>query len=151
MLPVIVWNAQNGWITLTSVSESGHLDKHWAFTPANLWSGFINYTSDFIGLQVALENPFFFLPTVCGPFLLLLAAQKYQRAMRLLFAMGVPVFLFYFLLSFHSRRLPNWVVQSIIPFFCLAAVYWNDRWQAGSRAIKYWLYLGVIVGFSEKS
>ena len=146
MLPVIIWNAQRHWITLSNLSDNGHLDKHWAFTPANLWSGFINYTSDFIGLQLALENPFFFLSTVWAIFAFW--RRKSIRPQCLyFFAMGVPVFLFYFLLSFHSRILPNWVVQMIIPFFCLAAVYWNDRWQNGSRAIKYWLYPGIIVGF----
>jgi hypothetical protein len=42
--------------------------------------------------------------------------------------------------------LPNWVVQSLLPFFCLSAAYWNDRWEFGSRAIKYWLAPGLVIG-----
>lgn len=145
-LPVVIWNAQNGWITIQHVSEDGRFDQHWAFTPANLWHGFVNYTLDFIGLQFALQNPFFFLPTVWAAF----AFWRRKRADPLylyFFSMGAPVFLPYFFLSFHSRVLPNWVVQSLVPFFCLATLYWQDRWQAGSRAIKYWLGLGLSVGF----
>lgn len=144
-LPVVVWNYQNHGITLRSLSDSGHFNQHWAFTPANVWHGFINYTTDFIGLQAALQNPFFFLPTVWAVF----AFWRRKRTDPLylyFFSMGLPVFLFYFLLSFHSRVLPNWVVQSIIPFFCLSTLYWQDRWQAGSRVIKYWLYPGMIIG-----
>ncbi len=62
------------------------------------------------------------------------------------FSMGAPLFLCYLLLSFHSRILPNWIAPSILPLLCLGAVYWEARWRAGFRAIKFWLYTGLIVG-----
>ena len=145
MIPVIIWNAQRHWITLQHVAEGGRLDQHWAFTIANLWKGFINYTSDFVGLQALLQNPFFFLPTVWAAFAFGRKKHNYPLSL-FFFSMGAPLFLGYFLWTFHSRVLPNWIVPSLIPFFCLAAVYWHNRWLASSRVIKYWLGCGLVVG-----
>ncbi len=144
-LPVVIWNTQRGWITVRHVAEGGQLDQHWEFTLANIWHGFTHYTCEFIGVQAGLQNPFFFLPTVWALFAFWRNPTRRPLAIYC-FIMGASVFLFYFLLTFHSRVLPNWIVPSLIPFFCVAAIYWQNRWQAGSRAIKYWLYPAFIIG-----
>ncbi len=145
-IPVLIWNSQHDWITVRHVSEGGHLDQPWAFTAENLWKGFSVYTRDFFFAELGLQNPFFFLPLIwaCIAFW-----RRKPRDPLLLyfFSMGAPLFLCYFLFTFHSRVLPNWIAPSILPLFCLAVVYWEQKWRAGSRAIRFWLWPGLIVGF----
>jgi membrane-associated phospholipid phosphatase/4-amino-4-deoxy-L-arabinose transferase-like glycosyltransferase len=67
---------------------------------------------------------------------------------RYLFSMGAPLFLGYWLFTFHSRVLPNWIAASILPSFCLMAVYWESRYRAGVSAVKIWLAIGLSLGLS---
>ena len=144
-LPVIIWNSQNHWITLQHVAEGGHLDKPWAFTLANLWDGFSRYTRDFVSAELGLQNPLYFLPVIWAA---VIFWRRYRRHSLMLyfFCMGAPVLFGHLLFSLHSRILPNWIAPSILPLFCLAAVYFDAQWRAGHRAVRFWLYPGFIIG-----
>jgi hypothetical protein len=63
-----------------------------------------------------------------------------------LFSMGAPLFLGYWLYTFHSRVLPNWIVPSVLPLFCLMVIYADARWRLGWGAGKRWLLAGLLVG-----
>jgi 4-amino-4-deoxy-L-arabinose transferase-like glycosyltransferase/membrane-associated phospholipid phosphatase len=144
-IPVLVWNSQHGWITVKHVAEGGQLDQHWAFTAANLWHGLVHYTGDFVGGELGLLNPFFVIPTVWA--VCAFWPRRRDHPLLLYFlCMGAPEFLCYFLFTFHSRVQLNWIAPAIIPFLCLAVVYWEERWRAGARAIQYWLASGLVVG-----
>ncbi len=69
MLPVLVWNQQHHWITVTHVASDGGLTKSWAFTPANLWAGFTRYTLEFAGLKrsFSIRSSFFPWPGPPSP------------------------------------------------------------------------------------
>jgi 4-amino-4-deoxy-L-arabinose transferase-like glycosyltransferase/membrane-associated phospholipid phosphatase len=145
--PVLIWNQENGWITLHHVSEGGRFDQPWAFTLANLWDGFTRYTTEFAGVETLLQNPFFFLPVVWA--VVFFWQRPFKRALLVyFFCMGAPIFVIYFLLTFHSRVLPNWIAPSILPFFCLGVVYWEERWREGFRPIAAWLTSGLIFGLA---
>jgi hypothetical protein len=60
--------------------------------------------------------------------------------------MGAPLFLGYLVFTFHSRVLPNWIAASILPSFCLMAVFWESRYRAGVSAVKGWLTFGLSLG-----
>jgi 4-amino-4-deoxy-L-arabinose transferase-like glycosyltransferase/membrane-associated phospholipid phosphatase len=144
-LPVIIWNNQNHWITLQHVAEGGHFDKPWAFTPANLWDCFSKYTTEFFAAEAALWNPFYFLPVIWA--LVVFWKRCRNNALMLyFFSMGAPLFLCYFLFTLHSRVLPNWIAPAILPMLCLAAVFWDAEWRSGRRAVRYWLFPGLIIG-----
>jgi membrane-associated phospholipid phosphatase len=134
-LPVIIWNAQHGWITVIHVASDGQLGEKWHRT----------YVMEFLLTEAALLHPLFFIAT-------LWAAVVFWRKGRdnplqlYLFAMGAPLFLGYFILSWHSRILGNWIAPTIIPLFCLAAIYWWKRWLDGARALKPALVGGLIFG-----
>lgn len=210
-LPVLLWNQQRGWITLHHVASDGNLDKPWGqlllsfFSITNLWHAFWKYTTEFVGLEIGLQNPFFFLPIIWASIVfwkskrIHSSSQELETAAALkipmpreesmehgtskksaiisppirsstrretataykdsiepsnghysllvyFFSMGAPLFLFYLLLTFHSRSLPNWIAPAILPLFCLGVVYWEARWRAGSRAIKFWLRTGLVAG-----
>jgi 4-amino-4-deoxy-L-arabinose transferase-like glycosyltransferase/membrane-associated phospholipid phosphatase len=146
-IPVLVWNQQNHWITVTHISQDAHFDEHWSPTLANLLHGFLHYTLDFIGVETALQNPFFFLPVAWAAIVFWRHREIKRPLLVYFFCMGAPVFLGYFVQSFHARVLPNWIATSILPLFCLAAVYWEERWRLGFRAIKYWVFAGLFFGF----
>ncbi len=145
-LPVLIWNHQHGWVTITHVSDNARLDEPWAFTVGNLVRGFLKYTTEFLAAETALQNPFFFLPTLWAA----VAFWRRQRGNPLqlyFFSMGAPIFLCYFLWTFHSRVYPNWIAPAVLPLFCLAAVYWNERLLAGCRPIKICLIVGIVFGY----
>src|SRR5947199_10132031 len=51
-VPVLLWNARNGWVTVTHLEERGALDAQWHPSLRYLW--------DFLGAEAVLLNPFFF-------------------------------------------------------------------------------------------
>ncbi|PYM14349.1 MAG: hypothetical protein DME18_06910 [Verrucomicrobia bacterium] len=139
-LPVLIWNAQHGWVTVTHLSERGGLKEEWHPT--------LRYLRDFLLAEAGLLNPFFFVAAI-------LATAGFWRRERqnplwiCLFSMGAPVFLLYLALAIHSRVLPNWIAVAVVPLFCLAAIYWDARWRNGARAIKAWFSAGLGVGLAS--
>jgi 4-amino-4-deoxy-L-arabinose transferase-like glycosyltransferase/membrane-associated phospholipid phosphatase len=123
-LPVVIWNSQRGWPTLNDVGGDAGLHGQWHPTLRYVW--------DFLGSESALLNPVFFI----GALWAMIGFWKIRRERPLwlyLFCMGAPVFLGYGLWSFHSRILPNWIAVAILPMFCLMAVYWTEKFRAGSQ------------------
>ncbi len=137
--PVVIWNAQHHWISAVHVASDGQLGEAWHRT----------YVGEFLLTEAALLHPLFFVAAMW-------AAVAFWRRGRgdplslYLFSMGAPLFLGYFILSFHSRILGNWIAPAIIPLFFLTAIYWWKRWEENARALKplfiggFW-YSAVVV------
>ena len=136
LLPVVIWNAQRHWITIQHVASDGRLGQPWERT----------FTLDFLLGETLMLHPFFFLGALWAA-----AAfwrQKPRNAFQLfLFSMGAPLFLLYLALSFHSRIELNWIAPSVVPLFCLMAVYWEARWTGLRRALNPLLGIGIGLGF----
>ncbi len=136
--PVIVWNAQHGWISAHHVAGNAALDKQWHPTMRYFW--------DFLFAEAGLLNPIFFAGALWA--MPAFWKQRHKRPLWLyFFCMGAPLFLGYWLYSFHSRILPNWIAPAILPMFCLMVAYWDERRQAGSRLVKSFLAIGLALGF----
>jgi 4-amino-4-deoxy-L-arabinose transferase-like glycosyltransferase/membrane-associated phospholipid phosphatase len=136
-LPVVIWNAQHGWITIEHVGENAKLDKPWEPT--------LRYFFEFLGAEAGLLNPIFFVAALWA----MAAVWRQRRENPLLlyfFAMGAPVFFGYWLYSLHSRILPNWIAAAVVPMFCLTVAYWHGRWREGVRSVGGWLSAGMIAG-----
>lgn len=136
-LPVILWNSQNGWITVKHVSENAKLDKVW--TPT------LNFFLDFTAAETVLLHPIFFVAALWAA----VAFWKRRREHPLhlyLFCMGTPLFLGYWLYTLHSRVQPNWIAPAIIPMFCLMTAWWHTRWREGARGLKPWLATALVAG-----
>jgi 4-amino-4-deoxy-L-arabinose transferase-like glycosyltransferase/membrane-associated phospholipid phosphatase len=133
LLPVIIWNQQNNWITLTHLGERSGLDQAWRFSS--------RYLNDFFWQELLLLNPVFFI-------LIAWAALRFWKnrtpLQTYLFCMGAPLFLGYFLYTIRARVQPNWIAPAILPLFALAATYWDARWTI---AIKRTVTAGFVVGF----
>jgi 4-amino-4-deoxy-L-arabinose transferase-like glycosyltransferase/membrane-associated phospholipid phosphatase len=132
--PVIIWNAQHGWITVHHVAGNAGLDKRWQPTLRYFW--------DFLFAEAGLLNPIFFAGALWA--MLAFWKQRHKHPLWLyFFCMGAPLFLGYWLYAFHSRILPNWIAPAILPMFCLMVVYWDER----RRVAKPFLAIGLALGF----
>jgi 4-amino-4-deoxy-L-arabinose transferase-like glycosyltransferase len=137
LTPVLIWNAQHGWITVEHVANNGGLGKAWKPT--------LRYTADFLLSEMGLLNPVYFIAMLFAGFAMWRAARKDPLRI-FLFSMGAPLFLFYFALSFKSRIFPNWIAPSVVPLFCLMAIYFYDRWKTDRATLRPLLAIGLVLG-----
>ncbi|HEY3863798.1 MAG TPA: glycosyltransferase family 39 protein [Verrucomicrobiae bacterium] len=134
-VPVLVWMQQHQWITVEHIATDGQLDKAWTRT----------YVFQFLEEEAGALHPLFFVAAMW-------AALAFWRKGRrdpfqlFLFSMGGPLFFGCFFLSWHSHVQPNWIAPSVIPLFCLMAVYWSKRWQSGAAVLQPVLAAGLAFG-----
>jgi 4-amino-4-deoxy-L-arabinose transferase-like glycosyltransferase/membrane-associated phospholipid phosphatase len=134
-LPVVIWNSQHDWIMVAHVASDGQLGEKWHRT----------FTLEFLVSEAGVLNPVFFAGA-------LWAAVGFWRGGRrdpwqlYLFSTGAPLFVMYLLVSFHSRIEMNWIAPSVVPLFCLMAVYWTARWGRSAAILKLFLAIGVSAG-----
>ena len=134
-LPVLIWNSQHGWITISHVA--GDAGMHSAWQPT------LNYFFEFTGAEAGLLNPVFFIAALGAMF----AGWKRRTEKPLwffLFCMSAPIFLGHWLFSFHSRVLPNWIAATVPPLFCLTVAVWNES----KYRLQPWLATGMLLGLA---
>ena len=135
-VPVIIWNAQHGWITVHHVAENAGRSEPWHPTLRFFW--------DFMGAEAALLNPIFFI----GMLWAMAAFWKSERTNQLmlfLFSMGAPVFIGYLGFTAWKRVFPNWIAPSVVPLLLLMVFYF--RTNARLRKIaKPALVIGIVLG-----
>jgi 4-amino-4-deoxy-L-arabinose transferase-like glycosyltransferase/membrane-associated phospholipid phosphatase len=144
-LPVLVWNAQHQWITVTHVAETADAGKSLQPTLQQLQQS-LRYVGEFLGSEAGLLNPIFFVGMIWA------AVAFWRRNRRnplfvYCFSMGAPVFVAYFLQSIRARTLPNWIAPAVLPLFCLMVIYWDTRWRLGVKQVKPWLATALVMGF----
>ncbi len=137
LTPVLIWNQHHGWITIEHVSNNGGF--------GNKWKPTLRYTIDFLGAEMFLLNPVFFIATIWAS-IGFWRSRSANPLLLFLFCMGAPIFLFYFVFSFHSRILPNWIAPSVVPLFCFMVLYFHKRWDQSRRVLKPCLATGLILG-----
>ncbi|MCL4180112.1 MAG: glycosyltransferase family 39 protein [Verrucomicrobia bacterium] len=136
-LPILIWNIQHDWIGLTHLGERGGLDRAWQPT--------LRYFGEFIGAEIGLLNPVYFLGLLGA--LIGILKQTERRPLSLyLFSMGAPLLLLCLLFSLRSRVHPNWIAPAVIPLLALTVIYWTDRFRQGATFVKPWFATGVALG-----
>jgi 4-amino-4-deoxy-L-arabinose transferase-like glycosyltransferase/membrane-associated phospholipid phosphatase len=134
LLPVLIWNAQHDWITIQHVASDGRLGQKSSRT----------FTADFLLTEGLILHPVFYVAALWAA----VAFWRRKNQLQLyLFCMGAPLFLLYLALSFHSRIELNWIAPSVVPLFCLMAIYWQARWNGLRRVFNPLLGIGIGVGF----
>ncbi len=140
-LPVLIWNAQHDWITVSHVAgDAGLLGKNQIGLGEQLLKS-LNYFLEFTGAELGLLNPIFFIAALVA----LVAAWKRRAEKPLwffLFCMSAPVFLGHWLYSFHSRVQPNWIAVAVPPMLCLMAAVWSEN----KLRFQPWLVAGLLIG-----
>lgn len=141
MLPVVLWNAEHDWITVHHVATNAKLEKPWKAD----WDHLKHFPS-FLGTEAGLLHPIFFVASLWALFGVW--KRRHDRPLWLyFFAMGAPVFFGYALFALHSQVQANWIAAAVVPMFCLMAVYWDERWREGRRAVQGWLVAALGLGF----
>ena len=134
-LPVLIWNAQHDWITVTHVATDAQAGQGWELD----WHAPL----EFLGGAFGLLHPIFFIATVWS----CVALWKRREALsRFFFAMGAPLFLVYAFYTLHSSGELNWIAASVIPLFCLMVLFWERRYREGARNIRLVLTVAMILG-----
>jgi 4-amino-4-deoxy-L-arabinose transferase-like glycosyltransferase len=138
--PVIWWNSQHDWVTLAHLHDRGGLTEPWRFQP--------RFFSEFLLSEFGLLNPVFFVGMIWAG-VRIWPRAKTQSLLLFLFAMGAPLFLFYFFYTVRARVQPNWIAPAIVPLFAIMVIYFHDRWSSAEarRAIRGFLALGLGLGF----
>jgi membrane-associated phospholipid phosphatase len=143
-LPIVIWNRQHGWITVEHVATDGNLHQKLQLQ----WK----YVGRFLSAEFGLLNPFWVIGTLVAVFALCWRRNRTQLNVYL-FNMGAPVVFTYFLLSFHTRILENWIVPAVIPWFMLTVMWWQSIWPSVQRwshwflkFVRRGLRIGIVLG-----
>jgi 4-amino-4-deoxy-L-arabinose transferase-like glycosyltransferase len=137
-VPPIVWNQQHAWITLVHLRSRGSLEHGFGFHPAEvLW---------FVGEHFLAYSPLLFLALAWG---VIASWRRVNQQFKVLFLMwfGLPVFLFYLLLSLNKAAAPNWDGLAFLGFGLLAIHFWWERLEA-SLALRLGAVLAILVGLT---
>lgn len=125
LLPII-WNIQNGWVTLEHNLALGKIDQTIS------WGKNLLHFPEMILVQSGIISPLMFILLVTGTFALARRAFSKSKddGARLLIASIAPVFIFYTLLCLKRSINANWLAV-IYPLMILAgAWYWSMRLKA---------------------
>ena len=136
-LPVLVWNAQHDWITVTHLGSRAGLETAWRYN----W----NFMQDFILAELGLLNPILCVAMVWAA---LACRRRYREdaLMQYLLLMGAPLFVGYFLYTIRSRVQPNWIAPAIVPLFALMVLHWSRRYADGAGVVKRYAVAALVLG-----
>jgi len=137
LLPLLIWNSQNGWPTMAHLASRGGLETAWKPT--------LNFFQDFVLAEIGLLNPVFFV-AMCWAAIAFWRRSRQNPLLVYLFCMGAPLFVGCLLWTFRARVQPNWVAPAVLPLLCLAALHWEARWRERARPVKGWWLAGVLSG-----
>src|SRR5438128_332675 len=132
-IPPIVWNTQHAWITLTHLRSRGGIEQGFGLHPLEAIS--------FLGQHFLAYSPFLFLALAWG---VIASWRRVNQQFKVLFLMwfGLPVFVFYFLLSINKSAAPNWDALAF-PGVCFLAIYF--WWGRLERSLIFRLGAGVAL------
>src|SRR5262245_50352571 len=117
-IPPLLWNAQHAWITLAHLRSRGNLDRGFGFHPTEVLS--------FLGQHFIVYSPLLFLALAWG---VIASSRRINQQFKILFLMwfGLPIFLFYLLLSVNKSAAPNWDGLAFFGFGLVATYFWWER------------------------
>src|SRR6266481_4491768 len=120
-VPPIMWNAQHAWVTLGHLRSRGGVEHGFGLHPTEVLS--------FVGEHFLAYSPFLFLALTWG---VIGSWRRVNQQFKVLFLMwfGLPVFIFYFLLSINKSAAPNWDGLAFLGFGLLAVYFWWERLEA---------------------
>jgi 4-amino-4-deoxy-L-arabinose transferase-like glycosyltransferase len=137
-VPPIVWNKQHAWVTLSHLRSRGGIEGGFGFHPVEVFA--------FIGEHFLAYSPFLFLALAWG---VIGSWRRVNQQFKVLFLMwfGLPMFLFYLLLSLNKAAAPNWDGLAFLSFGLLAIYYWWKRLEA-SPILRLSAGIAVLVGLT---
>lgn len=150
LLPVLVWNAGHGWVTVRHLL--GHLGAPGGDTRVMAGHGRSSWTPAWMGEYLALQAG------VCGAVLALGAfawinAGKHADAptragVRAMAAMGAGVFGFYFLVSLVARTEGNWAMSGACTLCVAGAWAVIDAMRRNDRPVRFAWGVACVMGIA---
>ncbi|HEY1770011.1 MAG TPA: glycosyltransferase family 39 protein [Chthoniobacterales bacterium] len=137
-IPPIVWNSQHAWITIDHLKSRGSLESAPGFHPLEFFS--------FLGVHFATYSPLLFLALAWA---VIASWRRAREQFKILFLLwfGLPVFLFYALLSINKAAAPNWDGLAFLSLALLAITYWRERAMA-RPSVKKWAAAAFAIGLA---
>src|SRR6476660_969471 len=137
-VPPIVWNSQHAWLTLAHLRSRGGVEQGFGFHPGEIL--------EFLGEHFLAYSPFLFLALAWG---VIGSWRRVNQQFKVLFLMwfGLPVFLFYLLLSVNKAAAPNWDGLAFLGFGLLAIYFWWERLE-GSVTLRLGAAVAILVGLA---
>ena len=114
----------------------GSLDQALGFHPLEVLG--------FLGAHFLTFSPLLFLALAWAVVANWRRARQQFKVLYLVW-FGLPVFLFYLLISFNNQAAPNWDVLAFISLAVLAAAFWHERLERSGAARRF-LYVGLLLG-----
>jgi 4-amino-4-deoxy-L-arabinose transferase-like glycosyltransferase len=138
-LPIAVWNAQHGWVSLLHMRVHAGLSEEGGMR----WLGPLS----FIGSQFALLLGYWILAWIGG--IRHFAAGRSERAQAsYLWWTSAPVFVFFLLASVkNGGGEPNWPIAAYLSGMVLAVAWIADQMQASSRIYRL-VQMAALLAFS---
>src|SRR5882762_8180846 len=138
LVPPLIWNYQHTWITLSDLRSRGGLDQSFSIRPLEVLG--------FLFAHFLTFSPLLFL-ALAWALVANWRRARQQFKILYLFWFGLPVFAFYFLLSFNDQAAPNWDVLGFLSLAILAAAWWTERLES-RRAAPRFLSAGILLGLA---
>ena len=134
-LPVLYWNAANGWNSARHVAYIGGANEGFSLH--------LKYLGDLLGSQAALLSPLVFLLILWAWHRVLRKKHGTEKWIcHYLFFTSFPMFAFFLLLSFHTRVYGNWPAAAFLTASVLVAALFSTQ-----KKIWKWT-LGTAYGFT---
>ncbi|MBA2623214.1 MAG: glycosyltransferase family 39 protein [Chthoniobacterales bacterium] len=127
-LPPLLWNRDHAWATLGHLRSRGSLDEAPGFNPLELLT--------FLGVHFAVYSPLLFAALVWA---VIKGWRRHHQQFKGIFLLwfGLPVFLFYCLLSINRAANPNWDGLAFLSLAILAASYWRERVESRPHLLRW--------------
>jgi 4-amino-4-deoxy-L-arabinose transferase-like glycosyltransferase len=137
-IPPVIWNQQRAWVTLTHLRSRGNLEHGFGVHPAEVLS--------FLAQHFLVYSPVLFLALVWG---VIASWRRVNQQFKVLFLMwfGLPVFVFYLLLSVNEAAAPNWDGLAFLGFGLLALYFWWERFE-DSAALRFGAVVAILIGLA---
>lgn len=134
-IPPLLWMEDHAWATLGHLRVSGRLNEAPGFKPLEFLS--------FFGAHFGTYSPLIFLGIVWAVVASWRRAHRQFKGIFLLW-FGLPVFVFYALLSINKAAHANWDALAFPSLGLLAAAFWEERMRV-SRAIRVTALIALIM------
>lgn len=147
-LPILIWNAQNGFVGFWHVGTLAGVQGKTA-------ERFLRFDRfpDYFGSQVGLMTPWWFVFMLLGGWFAARQARKggegwlgiEGRTAVLLSLFFWPLWGFFLLWSLHTKIQPNWSAVSYAAGFILCALGFARYWLSKGRLRKVWAWLAACI------
>ena len=123
-IPVLMWNSQHDWITVTHLKERGSLDESRGIHPTQLL--------EYLGVHLGVYSPFIFVGLMAA---LVAGTRRFfkNREEAFLIAFSLPIIGLYFALSLREMGEANWTSPGFVGIAILLAHYWQHTRMPGPR------------------